>query len=66
MARKHKILIPEPKSRFVLVRCPNCGNEQVVYTHSTFPARCLICGTQLVVPKGGKAKINAQVLRILG
>jgi len=64
--KKRKILVPQPKSRFLLVRCPNCGNEQVVFSHSTFPARCLICGTQLVIPRGGKAKIQAQILKILG
>ncbi len=66
MVKKRKQLIPETKSRFVLVRCPKCGNEQVVFTHSTFPARCLVCGTQLVTPRGGKAKINAQIIKILG
>ncbi len=66
MVKKRKILIPEPRSRFLLVRCPNCGNEQVVFSHSSFPARCLICGTQLVVPRGGKSKITAQIIRVLG
>ena len=66
MVKKLKIPIPEPRSRFLLVRCPNCGNEQVVFSHATFPARCLVCGTQLVVPTGGKAKILGQVVRVLG
>jgi len=64
--KRRKILIPEPRSRFILVRCPNCGNEQVVFSHSTFPARCLICGNVLVEPRGGKARIKAQIVRVLG
>lgn len=63
--KKRHILIPEPKSKFLVVRCPNCGNEQVVFSHATFPSRCIICGTQLVYPTGGKAKINGQVVKVL-
>jgi len=66
MPKKYKILVPEPKSRFVRVRCPDCGNEQVVFDRATFPARCLVCGRQLVEPTGGKAKILGEVIRILG
>jgi len=64
--KKRKILIPMPKSRFVKVRCPSCGNEQIVFDHATFPARCLVCGTILVVPTGGKAKILGDIIKILG
>ena len=66
MPKKYKILVPEPKSRFVRVRCPDCGNEQVVFDHATFPARCMVCGKQLIEPTGGKAKILGEVIRILG
>jgi len=64
--RKRKILIPMPKSRFVKVKCPSCGNEQIVFDHATFPARCLVCGTVLVEPTGGKAKILGDIVKILG
>lgn len=64
--RKSRILIPEPKSRFLRVKCPNCGNEQIVFSHATFPVRCLSCGTQLAYSTGGKAKIVGEIVRILG
>lgn len=64
--RKTRILIPEPKSRFLRVKCPNCGNEQTIFSHATFPVRCLSCGTQLAYPTGGKAKIVGEIVRILG
>ena len=66
MVKKRKLLVPEPKSRFIRVRCPTCGNEQIVFDHATFPVRCLICGTILVEPRGGKAKILGEITRILG
>ncbi|MBB5252691.1 30S ribosomal protein S27e [Sulfurisphaera ohwakuensis] len=66
MKAKFKVLIPEPKSKFLRIKCPNCGNEQTVFSHATFPVRCLSCGTQLVYPRGGKAKIVGETVRILG
>ncbi|NPA97323.1 MAG: 30S ribosomal protein S27e [Crenarchaeota archaeon] len=67
MVKKRKILIPEPKSRFIRVKCKQCGNEQVIFDHATFPARCLVCGTVLVRPTGGKAElVNAEIVKILG
>uniref|UniRef100_A0A7C4JK89 Small ribosomal subunit protein eS27 n=1 Tax=Ignisphaera aggregans TaxID=334771 RepID=A0A7C4JK89_9CREN len=66
VARKRKILIPEPKSKFLRIKCNVCGNEQVAFENATFPARCLVCGTQLVQPTGGKAKlINAEIVKVL-
>ena len=63
---RRKILIPEPRSRFLLVVCPKCGNRQVVFSHATFPVRCLACGELLVKPTGGKAEILGTIERILG
>ncbi len=64
--KKRKILIPMPKSRFVRVRCPQCGHDQVIFDHATFPVRCLVCGTLLAIPTGGKAKILGDIIKILG
>ncbi len=63
---RRKVLIPEPRSRFLVVVCPNCGNKQVVFSHATFPVRCLSCGEILVKPTGGKAKILGTIERVLG
>jgi len=61
----YKILTPEPRSRFVKVRCPTCHNEQIIFSHATYPASCLMCGTRLVEPTGGKAKILGEIVRFL-
>lgn len=63
--KKRKTLIPMPRSKFVKVRCPSCGNEQVVFDHATFSARCLVCGVVLVVPSGGKAKILGELIKVM-
>ncbi len=64
--KRRKILIPEPRSRFLLVTCPKCGHKQVVFSHATFPVKCLSCGAPLVKPRGGKALILGQIERVLG
>jgi len=64
--KKRKILIPQPKSRFLLVRCPDCGNEQVIFDHASIEVKCLMCNRTLAKPLGGKAEITAEVLKVLG
>ncbi len=64
--RRRKILVPAPKSRFVLVRCPDCGNEQIVFDHPSMEVKCLLCGRVLAKPTGGKARIEAEILQVLG
>lgn len=65
MPKFSKILKPVPRSRFILVRCPDCGNEQVLFSHSSTPVFCRVCGRGLAKPTGGKAIIEAQPVRVL-
>lgn len=65
--RKRSILIPMPRSRFYKVICKNCGAENIVFSHASYPARCKVCGSQIVKPTGGKAKIvDAEIVAELG
>ncbi len=63
--KRRKIPVPQPRSRFLLVSCPKCGHRQVVFSHATFPVRCLSCGELLVKPTGGKARILGKIERVL-
>ena len=63
--KKRKILIPMPKSKFILVKCPDCENEQVIFNHATTEVKCLICGRTLARPSGGKAIIKTKIVRVL-
>jgi len=58
-------LLPRPKSKFLRVKCPNCGNEQVVFNHITSAVKCNICSAVLAEPTGGKAKIKGEVVTAL-
>jgi len=60
-----KNTIPEPRSRFILVRC-ECKKEQIVYSHTTSEIKCEVCEKVLVKSTGGKAEILGEVLQVLG
>ena len=65
MPRFSKILVPQPKSRFIRIKCPDCGNIQVTFSHASIEVKCFKCGRVLVEPSGGKAIILAEVMELL-
>ncbi len=50
------------RSRFLRVRCSDCENEQLVYSHVSSVVRCKVCSKTLAVPRGGKAEIKVIIL----
>lgn len=63
--KRRKILVPQPRSVFIKVRCPDCGNEQIVFSHSTLEVKCSSCGRVLAKPTGGKAEILGEIIEVL-
>ncbi len=63
--RRRKILVPQPRSRFVKIKCPDCGNVQVTFSHASTEVKCHACGRTLVKPRGGKAEILAEIVEYL-
>jgi len=57
-------MITKPESRFLKVTCSNCKNEQIIFNKANSKVNCLVCGTVLAEPKGGKAKIKSKVLQV--
>ncbi|MGQ4833311.1 MAG: 30S ribosomal protein S27e [Candidatus Asgardarchaeia archaeon] len=64
MPAKKKMLIPQPRSRFLKVKC-ECGNEQIVFNRSSTKVTCNVCGKVLVEPTGGKSIIKAEIIEVL-
>jgi len=58
-------VIPKPRSRFLRVKCPDCGNEQVIFSNATSRVHCNVCGAMLAEPSGGKAAIKGEITAIL-
>ncbi len=57
--------IPQPRSRFLKLKCAGCGNEQVAFGNAATVVKCLACGKTLVRPRGGKAEIVTKILSVL-
>jgi small subunit ribosomal protein S27e len=52
-------------SRFIRVKCRDCSNEQVIFDRASTVIKCMVCGSTLAEPRGGKAEIRAEVLGVL-
>lgn len=61
---KWKELIPKPRSRFIEVKCPDCGNEQIIFENAVMVVKCNVCDSILAEPSGGKAKVCGEVVNI--
>lgn len=57
--------IPKLRSSFILVKCPDCGEERVVFSNATKDVGCRGCGRKLAESKGGRAVVLGQVLKRL-
>jgi len=58
-------LLPRPRSKFVRVKCPDCGNEQMVFSHAASTVHCNVCGATLAEPTGGRANLKGEVVASL-
>ena len=59
--KKAHILIPEPSSKLQKIKCSECQEEQIVYSHTTTVIKCNSCGNPIAEPTGSKAKLNGKV-----
>ncbi|MCF7872361.1 30S ribosomal protein S27e [Candidatus Woesearchaeota archaeon] len=58
-------MIKESNSKFIKVRCSKCKNEQVIFGKAASQVKCLVCGTVLANPSGGKTGVEARILEVL-
>ena len=56
---------PKGRSRFLSVKCQDCGNEQTVFSKSNTAISCAICGATLARPTGGKVMIRGTIIGVL-
>ncbi|MFQ6088856.1 MAG: 30S ribosomal protein S27e [Candidatus Methanofastidiosia archaeon] len=52
-------------SRFLRIKCDDCGNEQVTFSKASLKVKCLVCGKTVVSPTGGKGRVYAKILEVL-
>ena len=51
-----------PLSKFIKVKCEDCGNEQNVFNKPATSVRCLVCGKTLIECTGGLGEIKSTVV----
>ena len=61
--KRKDMLTPMPKSKFFRVQCPECGNEQTIFSNVASVVKCTICGKELAYPTGGKSRILADNIK---
>jgi len=59
--KKAHIPIPEPSSKFQKIKCSECEEEQIVYSHTTTVIKCNSCGNPIAQPTGSKAKLFGKI-----
>jgi small subunit ribosomal protein S27e len=62
MSSRWSELIPRPRSKFVRVRCHDCGNEQVTFQKVSSTVKCNVCDGLLAEPTGGKASFRGEII----
>ena len=50
--KKDHILTPEPNSKFQKIKCMECDEEQIVFSHNSSKVTCNSCGNILSEPTG--------------
>lgn len=63
---KLKEIIPKPRSMFIRVRCPDCGNEQIIFDRATRTVTCNLCGAIIGESTGGKILLRGEIVERLG
>lgn len=53
------------KSKFLRVKCTDCGNEQVIFGSASTVVRCVVCSRTLAEPTGGKAEVKTQIVEVI-
>ena len=51
---------------FIKIKCPDCANEQIAFRKAATRVTCHVCGSTLVVPKGGVGEIKGEILEVVG
>ena len=58
--------IPKTRSTFLLVKCPDCGEERILFSNAAKDVGCQGCGRKLAESRGGKSVVLATVVKRLG
>ncbi|HWG92489.1 MAG TPA: 30S ribosomal protein S27e [Candidatus Thermoplasmatota archaeon] len=52
----------ETTSKFIKVKCKDCGNEQVVFNKPSTTVKCNVCSAVMVEPQGGLGRLVGELV----
>jgi len=55
----------QPKSKFLKIKCEDCGSEQNVFSNPAMEVKCLVCGKTLMIPGASNPKILSKKVTVL-
>jgi small subunit ribosomal protein S27e len=58
-------LAKNPTSKFLKVKCSDCGSEQITFNRAVSRVNCQVCGATLLEPTGGLATVKGEVVGTL-
>ncbi|MCH7567890.1 MAG: 30S ribosomal protein S27e [Nanoarchaeota archaeon] len=58
-------MIKTIESKFIKIKCPRCNYLQITFGKASIRVKCRSCNKLLIKPRGGKAKIKAQIKRVI-
>jgi small subunit ribosomal protein S27e len=50
------------RSKFIKVKCQDCGNEQIAFGRPATTVMCTVCGRTLIKTSGGKGIVQGTVV----
>ena len=59
--KKEHILIPKPGSKFQKVKCKECDEVNIVYSHASTSVTCKSCGIVIAEPTGAVATLHGEI-----
>jgi small subunit ribosomal protein S27e len=58
-------LIPKTKSLFLRVKCPQCSNEQTIYSNPSTKVKCIVCESIIIEPRAGRGLLKGKIIKKL-
>lgn len=55
----------DDSSKFIKIKCEDCGNEQLSFSKPATPVKCHVCGSTLIRPTGGVGKVRGELLEVI-
>lgn len=56
--------LERPNSKFLVVKCSECGNEQTIFNKPSSEIKCENCDSVLCKPTGGLGNVKTSILEV--